>query len=660
MSEADSPNDQPATDPMTPSDSAMPAVTSDAADVMDGDGWQTVDFPGAMSVDALLQNQSIPSKPLEAFGEGIEAGVIHYSTAEISPEASNLVAFPSEKSAAVVQLQQLEKENAELRDRLRQAELDLVQHQIEWQMESARPVQTETVQGEPLVSSASVVAEPAASFELSHDRLTQIRQELERTQQTAQRQQILVETLTEQLESSQERIAQLERDCALTQQRYNEQVQQVLQVESTCRDLRLRLHRQQQQTLQFKAALEKCLEMPTAYTSQALPEIALEDDSSNLQALSALLKPKTQPVKPWSSPAEITQAGINDSAEVPHPFFKLLNHGESESANADSQQGEDALMSAFKPLSDGENSAHMIASPIDPSALLDSDDPQFVTQLMQLMFPDAAEPLSYANNEPLEAAVSQAGNVFHLNAEPVKADAPLSAEESSQASISFDHSVDELITLPALTGSNAHVAIDVTPSDTDAIAPLAASTPPDAAATDPLWHDLAALIDPPVSDPSAIVDGSETSAAVSLEGPLAQARVMGDRGGIPPIFASSHLTLTDLVSSKTPTAQTTPSLSDWTWRDRLNRSSKSSRKSSVERATAETPEAAAQNPSKLLALSAAERHTTVTQTVNVSSQPKLASAPFSTTMPSPIVYPLRSSKKLTSLAAVDLPTFPKR
>ncbi|HEY9652236.1 MAG TPA: hypothetical protein V6C95_16365, partial [Coleofasciculaceae cyanobacterium] len=86
-------------------------------------------------------------------------------------------------------------------------------------------------------------------------------QALESSHQAAQRQQILIETLSEQLQSSQERVAQLERECALVQQGYNEQSHQLLQAANTCRELRTRLHRQQRQTLQFKVALEKSLEM---------------------------------------------------------------------------------------------------------------------------------------------------------------------------------------------------------------------------------------------------------------------------------------------------------------------------------------------------------------------------------------------------------------
>lgn len=86
--------------------------------------------------------------------------------------------------------------------------------------------------------------------------------ELATSQEAVEKQQILIETLTRQLEGSQERVAHLERVCALAQQRHVEQVNHIQQSEQTCRELRSRLHRQQRQTLQFRTALEQCLELP--------------------------------------------------------------------------------------------------------------------------------------------------------------------------------------------------------------------------------------------------------------------------------------------------------------------------------------------------------------------------------------------------------------
>ncbi|KGF72761.1 hypothetical protein DO97_05385 [Neosynechococcus sphagnicola sy1] len=85
-------------------------------------------------------------------------------------------------------------------------------------------------------------------------------QELVVAHRTDQQQQDLMATLTVELINSQERIAELERDCALHQQQYQEQSQQLHQTENTCRDLRTRLFRQQSHTLQLKVALERSLE----------------------------------------------------------------------------------------------------------------------------------------------------------------------------------------------------------------------------------------------------------------------------------------------------------------------------------------------------------------------------------------------------------------
>ena len=123
----------------------------------------------------------------------------------------------------------------------------------------------------------------------------------------AQRQQILVETLTDQLQSSHEQIAQLERECAAVQQRSSDHLQQFTQSEQTARDLRSRLHRQQRYTLQFKAALEKCLDVPPA-TAQGFVSDFLEETLEPVTVSPPKVKiPRSQPVQPWSVPITIQE-----------------------------------------------------------------------------------------------------------------------------------------------------------------------------------------------------------------------------------------------------------------------------------------------------------------------------------------------------------------
>lgn len=140
----------------------------------------------------------------------------------------------------------------------------------------------------------ALLTRQSEEIQILQGQLTRLFQTLESSHQSAQRQQILIETLSEQLQSSQERVAQLERECALTQQRYNEQSHQLLQEANNCRELRTRLQRQQQQTLQFKIALEKCLEMP-ANTPTEAQQIHYKGDITTGCVL------KNQPIKPWST-----------------------------------------------------------------------------------------------------------------------------------------------------------------------------------------------------------------------------------------------------------------------------------------------------------------------------------------------------------------------
>jgi len=143
----------------------------------------------------------------------------------------------------------------------------------------------------------AIIAQQAEDMKAIQEQLARLFHALESSHQAAQRQQILIETLSEQLQSSQERIAQLERECALTQQRYNDQSHQLLQAANTCRELRTRLYRQQQQTLQFKLALEKSLEMTSATTASGQPQPHAKGIPIH----------KTQPIQPWSAEQESPQ-----------------------------------------------------------------------------------------------------------------------------------------------------------------------------------------------------------------------------------------------------------------------------------------------------------------------------------------------------------------
>ncbi len=152
-------------------------------------------------------------------------------------------------------------------------------------------------------------------------------EQLDAAVQNTQRQESLAQSYKEHLELSQQRLAQLERECALIQTKYTEQTGLLSQSENTCRELRTRLKRQQRQTLQFKAALEKSLETsipgsdtvddrdtpePSSFINRSLPHITTNlrlGKLSQTRSISSI-----QPIKPWSA-SEDSHIGQNHLRE---------------------------------------------------------------------------------------------------------------------------------------------------------------------------------------------------------------------------------------------------------------------------------------------------------------------------------------------------------
>ncbi|MEL6938046.1 MAG: hypothetical protein AAFO84_02520 [Cyanobacteria bacterium J06598_1] len=159
--------------------------------------------------------------------------------------------------------------------------------------------------------------------------------QLEAAEQGLQRQQLINETLLAELGNAQERVAQLEHDCALSAQQHAEEAQVRVKAETTIRDLRSRLQRQQRYTLQFKAALEKSLTVtarsantrssqPTLHpTAQpisssgfaASPFASVTDSQTSAQTAGGVTMPKAQRIMPWAGSATAAFEGIDPHLE---------------------------------------------------------------------------------------------------------------------------------------------------------------------------------------------------------------------------------------------------------------------------------------------------------------------------------------------------------
>jgi hypothetical protein len=205
----------------------------------------------------------------------------------------------------------LESQNQTLRNRVSDLETTLSQAQSHLCQEA---VQTQE----------QTIAQYINDLTDSQQKVAAVFAQLEHGHQTAQRQQIVMETLNTQLRNSQERVAQLERECAGVHQQNVDQAQQILQQAHQVQDLQSRLQRQQRYTLQYKAALEKSLDV-TPTTAPAIPAL-LSETTANQLAAKAVTMPKPCPVKPWSAPEaegedNSQKAWLNsflsDSAEFP-------------------------------------------------------------------------------------------------------------------------------------------------------------------------------------------------------------------------------------------------------------------------------------------------------------------------------------------------------
>lgn len=319
MSEADVPTpeslDQPTEVSLSPN--FPPSQESVSPDATPDQEWETVNFPNAIPLEELLtqfvteleqaETQSKPEEsviPEEIFVQGSQGNEMA-SASLMSVEGEG-----EENPVKVVQI--LHECNRDLINRVTELEAELDESR-----QNKQDQQTQLLQHNQELGA-------------TQDQVKRLFKKLEIANQVIRQQQVLVETLTQQWEVTQTRLAQMERDTALTQQRYNEQFHELVQFQNSNRELRSRLHRQQRQTLQFKVALERCLENKISLETgkQTLETLSIREEQS-LSPSSALLTPKAPPVQPWSD------------ALNPHPNpLNLIEDGVTSSTDSDSLSSE--------------------------------------------------------------------------------------------------------------------------------------------------------------------------------------------------------------------------------------------------------------------------------------------------------------------------------
>jgi hypothetical protein len=317
--------------------------------------------PGNCPFDSVLpnNNMAIMKMPLLMPAEDKlrEAKVSLASESLASPASQDWVAEPDSDKQALVDREF--KKLLELNEELRSANTNLYE-QVEV-LKGDLSESEKALQWQKKRSSVaeSMLGQQTQELTAAGEQIKSLFQQLETAVQTVQRQESLIENYKSQLEISQQRLAQLERECAKIQTSYNEQSHQVLQSETTCRELRSRLMRQQRQTLQFKAALEKCLESPVP-SYDSLDDSANKSDDINIcqprnfkQASSSFSN--AEPIKPWSAQIDSLTNELN------YPW------GESLLSRTNTSEGSDFTSSTWKFSTSQPASIDLNTEPESPS-----------------------------------------------------------------------------------------------------------------------------------------------------------------------------------------------------------------------------------------------------------------------------------------------------
>ncbi len=261
------------------------------------DDWETVNFPDAMNIDNLTQvsdsreteiNSSLPL--VEPLAEN------DYKPETRQDEFLNLLGLSGENFTPE-QLQVLTEQGATIPPTMWQALHECNRNLVNRLTDLEVILETNT---QNLKIQENLLKEKNQQLLDSQRQVNRLFYKLELCQQVIQRQEVTVENLTEKWQHSQQQQAQLERECAIAQQKYNEQSYHLQELENICQELRSRLQRQQRQTLQFKVALERTLPK-TANFAEGEISVNIQEPINQLTILNA------PPVQPWLPDHKETQ-----------------------------------------------------------------------------------------------------------------------------------------------------------------------------------------------------------------------------------------------------------------------------------------------------------------------------------------------------------------
>ncbi|MFQ3616150.1 MAG: hypothetical protein SNJ57_05370 [Cyanobacteriota bacterium] len=495
-------------------------------------------------------------------------------------------------------------------------------------------------QQQALAATAIAADQVQAAIQPLEQQIVQLTEQLEATQQLSHRQQVLAETVTQELALSQERITQLEQENRLAQQRYEEQAQRLAHSEALVRDLQARLQRQQRYTLQFKAALERCLEVPTALLDTPAAAIAQPTAQpwqapapTELLSTPSLL-PKVATIRPWSAEAAqstVPPKLVNVLASQPATEEETAAWlGDVVSADAhlvNETEGGSATLSGSGPAASGAESSLSHAEDFESVASLGEDAAAatVTTNVISLQFGQAA-------SHPAPAIATESPETAPANT--------LTPEPTATPQAAAELGTDDL--------SAADNVRSLFREFTELVNEVGSAPSNDPNSETTLWQDLAKLVEVSAEDlvqaglidqlsalsTEAIAPNGEIYPTQPADNPSPETPSLAPHGAEPqPMSGNAAAQPAAFASAASTPIPPMP------------------------------PQTVSVQP-KLLTMPFETRRWAATTAESASpvrpdSTNPEAADPKATTSVAPVVYPTRPAKKLSSLAAIDLPNFPK-
>ncbi len=294
MNKSDNPNNGAFIEPTDSANSPQMQVSCPFYSVLPDQNKPIRQLPPARSVEDVVRQVEVA----ESFIDSDDNEQLR----EEDPLQKDWVAEPEREKQAIINAEfhqlltlneELRRANDNLYEQVENLKLALIESEKSLQWQKKRSSVTE-----------SMLHQQNQELAAAGEQIKTLFQQLDTSVQAVQRQETLIESYRAQLEHSQQRLAQLERECSLIQTSYNEQANQVFQSENACRELKTRLLRQQRQTLQFKAALEKCLEMPVPKGDSVDDSLTCQTDTC-FQSGSSKSLFTAPPIQPWSTESEL-------------------------------------------------------------------------------------------------------------------------------------------------------------------------------------------------------------------------------------------------------------------------------------------------------------------------------------------------------------------